>query len=419
MLAASPERKRQMGGVERTGNVPTNNHNTKIGKRRGVLNYHYTGTTIALLVLFLLSTALNNVVPAPVREEIHTKANETASAPIIHSENLSTGPPEPTRPPTQAPTRLPDPVALSCCLHSVSVGDLMRQYHSDYFNQDFFYQKKKRDKWNVVAPHKIDGGTCTDYWRRLTLQETRGDFYFGAVLNELLEKEKSAIFPYWEEEPPGESVVPRALFLGDSVSRGAWERLLSSYSHRGVHLAGAPANCYGFYHYKYQNSLLHWLGPCKWDFVQFNIGLHFHPKPEGDWREAYQQGLRDIVKTIHEHSPSAKIVIALTTPSPLDTNATYPLDDGSCPHLAKFHKTGFISSINDVVKSMLGGGNETIPGLWGINDRYSLLAPHLIDYQLPCDVHYTALGYERMAEQDWTTLVTALNMPTMASRRRL
>jgi hypothetical protein len=298
------------------------------------------------------------------------------------------------------------------------VEDLMGQYHPEYFSHDFFVndQNKTRDNWNAVAPHKIDGGTCTDYWRRLTLQETYGGYYFGAVLNELLAKVNTTIFPFLEEPPAGESVVPRALFLGDSVSRGTWERLLSLYSHRGIHLAGAPANCYGFEQYKYQDSLLHWLGPCQWDFVQFNIGLHFHPKPEGDWREEYQQGLRDIVQTIHDHSPSAKIVIALTTPSPLDTNATFPLDDGSCPHLAKFHKTGFISSMNDVVQSMLGGGNETIPGLWGINDRYSLLAPHLVDYQLPCDVHYSEMGYERLAEQDWKTLITALNMPAMAAR---
>ena len=332
-----------------------------------------------------------------------------------------TGPPKPTRSPTpsptQAPTPMPDPLALSCCLHSVSVDDLMRQYPPEYFSRDFFAndQNKTHKNWNAVLPHKIDGGTCSDYWRRLTLQETRGGHYFGVVLKELLGNENTTIFPYFEEARHGESEIPRALFLGDSVSRGTWERLLSLYSHRGIHLAGAPANCYGFEQYIYHDSLLHWLGPCKWDFVQFNIGLHFHPKPEGDWREEYEQGLREIVQLIHEHSPSAKIVIALTTPSPLDTEATYPLDDGSCPHLAKFHKTGFISSMNDVVKSMLGG-NETIPGLWGFNDRYSLLTPHLIDYQLPCDVHYTPMGYELLAEQDWKTLVTALNMATIASR---
>jgi hypothetical protein len=192
-----------------------------------------------------------------------------------------------------------------------------------------------------------------------------------------------------------------------------WAQLVSLYTNRGVHLAGAPANCYGFKQYRRRNRLSHWLGPCPWDFVQFNIGLHFHPKPKRNWRSEYKKGILEVVQKIHLHSPSAKIVIALTTPSPLDTHATYPPNDGSCPHMKKFHKTGFVSSMNDVIRSLLvlvERNNETIPGLWGFNDRYSLMIQDLVDYQKPCDVHFETRGDERLAQQDWEMVVAALNL---------
>jgi hypothetical protein len=309
-------------------------------------------------------------------------------------------------PPLNSPTPLPSHQSLSCCLHIVSVDDLMRQYPPEI--------QKENWRWSAVAPHKIDGGECIDYWIRLTLQEAhaelRGGFYLERLVKEILGEPNQYHFSFLEEEPQGKSVVPRALFLGDSISHGIWERLLALYSSRGVHLAGAPTNCYEFN--VYNDSLLHWLGPCQWDFVQFNVGMHFHPAwTEGNWQEVYQHGIRDVARRIHDHSPSAKIVIALTTPSPLDTNATFPLDDGSCPHLKLFHKPGVISSMNDIIRS-IQVGNESIPGLWGINDRYTLMVPNLIDYQLPCDIHFTQIGYDLMAEQDWSMLVTALNMQT-------
>jgi hypothetical protein len=324
------------------------------------------------------------------------------AAPQVTQANQTPAVPEQTLITTSEPSR-------ACCVHPVSVEDLMKQYTPRYFQGSFFKDDNntRYDNWLAVAPAKLHGTTCHDQWRRLTLQETRGGFYFGAVLKEIIAKEPSTQFPFSEE--PLDKTIPRALFLGDSVSRGAWEVLLSRPSNPAVHLACAPANCYGFDQFRYDDSLSHWLGPCPWDFVQFNVGLHFHPKPNSDWRKEYKREILEVVQKIHQHSPSAKIVIALTTPSPLDTNATYPPDDGSCPHLHKFHKKGFISSMNNVILSFLEG-NERIPGLWGINDRYSLMTPNLIQYQKPCDVHYTESGYRRLADQDWRMLVAALNL---------
>ena len=258
-----------------------------------------------------------------------------------------------------------------------------------------------------MAP-KVSGNSCFDQWRRLILQETKGEYYDTKVLKELQQGKANEFFPYYME--PTDKAVPRALFLGDSVSRGTWKELLSDYSNRGVHLVGAPANCGGFGKYMSSRDFDHWLGPCKWDFVQFNVGLHFHPKPDGKpWQDEYKAGIATVIARIRKHSPSAKIVIALTTPSPLDTNQTYPRNDSSCPNFNKFHKTGFVSSMNEVIKR-LPSREPKIPGLWGINDRYSLMIPDLVKYQKPCDVHYIQSGYKRLAQQDWETIIAALNL---------
>jgi hypothetical protein len=65
--------------------------------------------------------------------------------------------------------------------------------------------------------------------------------------------------------------------------------------------------------------------------------------------------------------------------------------------------------MNKLVK-MLSSSEPKIPGLWGINDRYSLMIHDLFKYQKPCDVHYDKRGYKRLAQQDWETLAAALNL---------
>jgi hypothetical protein len=356
----------------------------------------------------------------PVRDDVISKRDVV----LVTPQNGST-PTETTIVPTTAPEILAKTLTLEptvkieadeesdrCCLYSVSVEDLMRQYPSEFIiNGPFKDNNKTYENWLAVVPKKISGNNCIDQWNRLCLQQTNGhDFYFPMLLENLASNEK--VPPYYGFSPPTNKAMPRALFLGDSVSHSTFLVLLSLYVNQGVYLAGAPRNCFGFA--DYYSSLSAWLGPCTWDFVQFNVGMHFHPQPEGDWRTVYRKEILAVVQSIHAHSPFAKIAIAFTTPSPLDTNATTPLDDGSCPHLHLFHKTGLIASMNNEIWAILQG-NETIPGLWGVNDRYSLMVPHLSDYQLPCDVHYGPSGYERLAQQDWEVMTTALNTTHYAS----
>jgi len=221
--------------------------------------------------------------------------------------------------------------------------------------------------------------------------------------------------------------IPRILFLGDSISRGTFVRLVNKTWGKSIYLEQPEKNCKGFDRFLgYQSmnaSVMKWLGSEKWDYVQMNIGMHFHPERLNlttgqDWRPIYRMGILKIIHIIHQHDPQTKIVLALTTPSPLDTNATYPKNDSSCPHFAKFHKEGFVSNMNDVIRSIVqendGGTNgNSIPGLWGMNDRYSHVVTDLIKYQMPCNIHFTDKGYRHLARKDWSTIVSALNLTMM------
>ena len=109
-----------------------------------------------------------------------------------------------------------------------------------------------------------------------------------------------------------------------------------------------------------------------------------------------------VVESIREHSPAAHIVFALTTPSPFDSNTTWPTS--SCKNYGLFHKSGFVPKLNEEAVSSLSKINVTI------NDRYSVIHRELEKYQFPCDVHFTELGYALMAKQDLRVFADILGL---------
>lgn len=220
----------------------------------------------------------------------------------------------------------------------------------------------------------------------------------------LFEANKS-VFQYPSYEKRVNNTIPRALFLGDSIGQGIFKRMDRSYSKKGIHLGNPNINCMGLKKHLEEDNLIKWLGPCCWDIVQFNVGAWYHPTP-GDWKTQYRKGMVEIIHRIHQHDPQARIVIALTTPSPLDTKETFPANDSSCPHFHRFDKEGFVASLNDIVRSIV---SEGIPGVWGINDRYSQVMPHLFEYQNWCDIHFNNDGYNHLAANDWEMVATVLN----------
>ena len=343
-----------------------------------------------------LMMARNTMELSPIMHGSPRLRNQTATSPSIVL------PTSPIFQPPHEPTN-----STSCCLHSVSLDDLMRQYTRKFFQQDRNFREIPDiyQRWLEVSS-KLNGSSCFDMHTRLTLQESPQHIDFEQIVNDIRENRTPHIYPFSAED--ADKTIPRALFLGDSISRSTFHSLLSRYSNRGVHLSASPGNCQSFARYERDDSLNHWLGPCRWDFVQFNVGMHFHP--EQDWQKEYKRGIISVVQKIHQHSPLAKIVIALTTPSPFDSNATYPRNDSSCPNFSLLHKEGFVSKMNDIIRSIVKERKKSMQGVWGINDRYSFMIPKLLKYQQPCDIHYNKDGYVLLADNDWEVLTSALNL---------
>lgn len=208
------------------------------------------------------------------------------------------------------------------------------------------------------------------------------------VLNELKEGQVRS-YPLAENT----GGLPRVLMLGDSVTRDIVVQM-KSINNSVASIQGAPTNCAGFSRYK--SGLDQWLGWCAWDVIQFNVGMHFKPqggKNSPPWQKVYREELVSIVQSIRNHSPSARLVIALTTPSPRDSEATMPQPE-NCPHFNLFHKPGFVTAMNEIAIAV-----ALEYGL-AINDRYSAIFPVLGNYQIECNIHFTEEGSRYLAEHD-------------------
>ncbi len=241
---------------------------------------------------------------------------------------------------------------------------------------------------------------CAAQYSLLVLDQVSGPQLRSALTD--LKNDKQEFLPFAEESPG----LPRILLLGDSISHGIRVQTQNLY-HSQANVQGAPTNCGGFKKYE---RLKDWLGSCPWDLVQFNVGMHFHPGPKvASWHEDYEKGIRNIVTAIRAHSPSARVVFALTTPSPFDSNETMP-KRGTCPDYDKFHEAGFVSSMNMVAVSLakqLG---------FVVNDRYTAILPWLSMYQKECNIHYSEDGYKLLAQQDWKVFSSILSVEATQGR---
>ena len=190
----------------------------------------------------------------------------------------------------------------------------------------------------------------------------------------------------------------RILLIGDSISRGITFEMWKKYG-KLANIHEAPQNCEGFLLYTAEN-VAKWLGTCKWDLIQFQVGAHVH-KEEG--LRSYGQDLRNVVKQLKRIAPSASIVFAATTPSPFDSNGTRP-NRSSCKDYDKFHPGGYVPKLNTIARQVMAELNVTF------NDRYHVIISELKRYQRPCDIHFQTRGYEKIADKDWTIFSNILKI---------
>jgi len=317
--------------------------------------------------------------------------------------------------------RYEDPVdSVDRCCHAEAGSkiDLLESFDIEYEDElqegmlgepGSFWTEEERGFWlaylqtpNGKALTDPDTKSCRSLWHRLVLRDAPvWDFHND--LHEIAIWGDVRRYPYVQDTQG----LPRVLLLGDSISCGVWTQMRESYGlrHRAnIHTSANNGQDLEFV----EERLSDWLGSCPWDLVQLNIGHHYHPQdyvsdadPTG--LNTFREGLERIVSRIQEHSPSAVVVFALTTPSPFDTVETTP-EVENCRYYWNFFQAGVATSLNDVMREVASAHGVVI------NDRYNAVLPHLQYFQQYCDIHFYGQGYRFMAKNDWDLLSSLLGL---------
>ena len=213
-------------------------------------------------------------------------------------------------------------------------------------------------------------------WER-TLQENLGAFYLPIHKREKARGTSNA-WDFVADDPK----LPRVLLIGDSVSRGYTQAVRKELAGK-VNVHRAPANCgptaSGL------KNLDAWLGDRakKWDAIHFNFGIHDRALAP----ELYKKNLEELVMRLA--AAGAKLVWATTTPIPPDT------------------KDGEKAATAIVDKNKIAAAVMKKHGVI-IDDLYGWILPDLAKFQNPQDVHFTAAGYDRLAQRVARVIETAL-----------
>jgi lysophospholipase L1-like esterase len=202
-------------------------------------------------------------------------------------------------------------------------------------------------------------------WER-TLQENLGSFYLPLHQRDKVRGVSNA-WDFVADDPR----LPRVLLIGDSVSRGYTQAVRKELAGK-VNVHRAPANCgptaSGL------KNLDVWLGDGRWDLIHFNFGIHDRATAP----EIYEQNLEQLVTRLE--ATGAKLVWASTTPVPPDTK------DGPAATAAIVEK-------NKIAARVMQKHHVVI------DDLYAWVLPDVAKFQNPKDVHFTAAGYDRLAQR--------------------
>ncbi len=193
-------------------------------------------------------------------------------------------------------------------------------------------------------------------WERI-LKSQLGAFYYPRYQNAKLQGLPTA-WDFVQDDPK----LPRILIIGDSISR-AYTLPVRRQLKGLANVHRAPANCGPT-----ANGLAKldiWLGDKDWDIIHFNFGIHDRATP----LDQYESNLKRLVENL---LPRTKILVwANSTP---------------IPDVAETFSAQSIVDRNKVAASIMS--ENGIP----INNLFSKITPHLAEYQLKDDCHYTKEG---------------------------
>ena len=196
------------------------------------------------------------------------------------------------------------------------------------------------------------------------------------------------------QDDPG---LPRVLLIGDSISIGytlpVRERLAGKANvHRPAANCGPTT--------RGLKNLDTWLGEGTWDVIHFNFGLHDlkyiddagkNTAPDKGHQqvsiEKYEQNLEKLTERLKQ--AGAVLIFATTTPVP--PGEPQRLHDDA------------IRYNQAALRVMARHGAR-------INDLHAFCLPRLKEIQRPGDVHFTAAGYDALAEEVANQIEAVLKM---------
>jgi len=186
------------------------------------------------------------------------------------------------------------------------------------------------------------------------------------------------------EDEPG---LPRVLLVGDSISIGytlpTRDLLKGRANVHRIPTNGGPTS-------KGLEGIDSWLGDGKWDVIHFNWGLHdIRYMDNGEKQvspEDYDKNLRELVEKMK--ASGATLIWAATTPFPQGVTPKRVPEE--CVEYNRIAEK--IMKDNDIM----------------IDDLYSYALPHLKEWQLPQNVHFTPDGSKELAKQVAATIEKAL-----------
>jgi len=214
----------------------------------------------------------------------------------------------------------------------------------------------------------------------LTLKANLGNYYLPAYYRDK-DAHRETAWDYVRDNPR----LPRALIIGDSISRGYTVTVRHALAGK-VDVHRAPANCgptaSGL------KNLATWLGNGKWDVIAWNFGIHDRDTD----LDVYKMNLETLRSRLEK--TGARLIWVRTTPAPPSAANQERYTDVECQRVNQ--------AADEVMK------RHGIPEV----DLYALLKDRLAELQLPNNVHFSEAGYKLMGSE-----VAAEILATMGGNR--
>ena len=178
----------------------------------------------------------------------------------------------------------------------------------------------------------------------------------------------------WVPEANG-TTLPRVLLIGDSITKGYYSQVAEKLKGKASVARLATSKSIGDPVLLAEVALV--LSQCRFDLVHFNNGLHGH----GYTEKEYEKSFPELVATIREHAPKAKLVWATTTPTRTKGNLAL-INEG----------TKRVEARNKIAESVVA--KEGI----AVDDLFGLVRDHP-EYWSQDGVHFNSKGIAAQAEQ--------------------